>query len=67
MSMHKASAGKFGLLSNHGISGSILLEAQNTGSLSHTYSSGKTPLDVLVETWLTSSVENRESALISRR
>ena len=32
MSMHEASSGKFGLLSNQGISGSISLEAQNTGS-----------------------------------
>ena len=37
MSMHDASAGKFGLLSNQGISGSIPLEAENTESLSHTY------------------------------
>ena len=37
MSMHEASAGKFGLLSNQGISGSISLEALNTGSLTHTY------------------------------
>ena len=29
MSMHEASAGKFGLLSNQGISGSIPLEAEN--------------------------------------
>ena len=37
MSMHEASAGKFGLLSNQGISGLIALEAENTESLSHTY------------------------------
>ena len=29
--MHEASAGKFGLLSNQGISGSILLEAKTQG------------------------------------
>ena len=67
MSMQEASAGKFGLLSNQGISGSISLEAKNTGSLSRTYSEGKTPLEVLEERWLTSSFEDRESALISRR
>ena len=67
MSMHEASAGKFGLLSNQGISGSISLEALNTGSLTHTYAYGKTPLEVLVERWLTSSFEDRESALISRQ
>ena len=37
MSMHEASAGKFGLLSNQGISVSIPLEAANSGSHSHTY------------------------------
>ena len=67
MSMHEASAGNFGLLSNQGISGSFSLEAENTGSLSHTYSCGKTPLEVLVESWLTSSFEDRESVLISRQ
>ena len=50
-----------------GISLSIALKAENTGSLSHTYSLGKTPLEVLVESWLISSVKDRESALISRR
>ena len=34
--MHEDSAGKFGLLSNKGISGSFPLEAENTESLSHT-------------------------------
>ena len=34
--------------------------------LSHTYSWGKAPLELLVEIWLTSSVEDKESALISR-
>ena len=36
---------------------SIPLEAANSGSLSHTYCLGKPPLKVLVESWLTSSVE----------
>ena len=43
---------------------SIPLEAANSGSLSHTYCLGKPPLEVLVESWHTSSVEARESALI---
>ena len=59
--MHEASAGKFGLLSNQVISGSIILEAENTESLSHTYFRWKAPLEVLVESWLSSSVEDRES------
>ena len=46
---------------SQGISGSIPLEAENTESLSHTYFSGKAPLEMLVESWLTSSVEDRES------
>ena len=46
---------------SQGISGSIPLEAENTESLSHTYGLGKAPLEVLVESWLTSSVEDRES------
>ena len=41
------------------------LKQENTGSLSHTYSCGKTPLELLVESFLISSVEDRESALIS--
>ena len=45
---------------------SIPLEAANSVE-SHTYCSGKPPLEVLVEIWLTSSVEARESALISRQ
>ena len=48
------------------MSGSVPLEVENTGSLSHTYCWGKTPLEVLVEIWLTSSVKDRELALISR-
>ena len=46
---------------------SIPLEAANSGTQSHTYCSVKPPLEVLVEIWLTSSVEARESALTSRR
>ena len=67
MSLQLSSAGKSGLLSSQGISASISLEAENTGSLSHTYSGEKTPLEELVESWLTSSVEDRDSALISRQ
>ena len=44
----------------------IPLETESTESLSPTYCWGKTPLDVLVENWLTSSVRGRESALILR-
>ena len=40
------------------ISGSITLEAENTESLSHTYFLGKGPLEVLVKSWFTSSVED---------
>ena len=36
-------------------------------SLSHTYCWGKTPLEVLVECWLKSSVKDREPALSLRR
>ena len=50
-----------------GFSRYIPLETQSTESLSPTYSLGKTPLEVLVENWLTSSVKDRESALILRR
>ena len=46
---------------SQGISGSIPLEAENTESLSDTYCCGKAPLEVLVESWLTSSVEDWES------
>ena len=46
---------------SQGISGSIPLEAENTESLSHTYFGGKAPLEVLVESWLNTSVEDRES------
>ena len=46
---------------SQGISGSITLEAENTESLSHTYFCGKAPVEVLVESSFTSSVEDRES------
>ena len=46
---------------SQGIAGSIPLEAENTESLSHTYFCGKAPLQVLGDSWLTSSVEDRES------
>ena len=61
MSLHLTTAGKAGLILSLGISVSIPLEAENTESLSHTYFCGKDPLEVLVESWLTSSVEDRES------
>ena len=41
--------------------GSIILEAENTESLSHTYFWGQAPLELLLESWLTSSGEDRES------
>ena len=44
--------------------GSIPPETENAGSLSHRYCLEKTPLEVLVESWLTSSVKDRESDLI---
>ena len=40
---------------------SIILEAENTVWLSHTYLLRKASLEVLVESWLTSSIEDRES------
>ena len=40
---------------SEGLSGSIPLETTNKGSLSHPYSGGKTPLEVLVESLLTYS------------
>ena len=41
--------------------GSIILEAENTESLSHTNFLGTAPLEELVEIWRTTSVEDRES------
>ena len=43
------------------------LEGANSVSLSHTYCLEKHPVEVLVESWITSSVEAGETALISRR
>ena len=53
--------GKPGLLLSQGIPGTIPLGAENTESLSHSYFVGKAPLEVLSESWLTSSVEDREA------
>ena len=41
--------------------GVISIEAENTESLSDTYFLRKAPLEVLVKSWLTTSVEDRES------
>ena len=49
-----------------GISVSTQLEAAKSGSLSHTYCSWKAPLEVLVESWPTCSIEFWESAVFSR-
>ena len=46
---------------SQGISGSILIEVENRESLSYTNFRGKAALEVLVESWLNSSVEDRES------
>ena len=40
---------------SHGPSGSLPRETENTGSMTHLYCSGKTPLEVLVESWLIQS------------
>ena len=45
----QATSEKSNLISTQGISASTLLEAAKSGSLSHTYWSGKAPLEVLVE------------------
>ena len=45
---------------------SIPLEAANSGSLSHTYSLKKPPLEVLVESLHSSWVKAMESDLISK-
>ena len=49
-----------------GISVSTQPDAAKSGSLSHTYCSGKAPLEVLVESWPTCSIESWESAFFSR-
>ena len=50
-----------------GLSQYIPFDTESTESLSATYCWGKTPLEMFVENWLTSSVKDRESALIFRR
>ena len=55
------------LLSSQGISVSTPLDAANSGSLSYTYSRGKPRVEVLVESWPTSSIESLESPLFSKR
>ena len=49
-------------ISSQGISVSTQLEAAKSGSVSHDYCSGKAPLEVLVESWRTCSIESLESA-----
>ena len=46
-----------------GLSQYIPVETESTESLSPTYCWGKLPLEVLVESWLKSSIKDRESAL----
>ena len=65
-SLHLVTTGKSSLLSLQGISVSILLDAANSGFLSHSYSCDKPPLDVLVQRCQYSWVEAQESAIISR-
>ena len=57
---------KSDLISSQGISVSTPLEEAKSGSLSHTYCSGKTPLEVLVESCPTCSIESWESAFFSK-
>ena len=67
---HKAciqiTAGKSGLLLSQGISVCIPLEAANSGFLPHNCYLENPHPEVFVESWHTSCVEARESALISR-
>ena len=63
----QATSGKSDLISSQGISVFTLLEAAKSRSLSYTYCSGKSPLELLVESWLTCSKESWESALFSRQ
>ena len=60
----QATSGKSDLISSQGISVPTLLEAAKSGSL---YCSGKAPVEVLVESWPTCSIESWESAFFSRR
>ena len=53
--------------SSQRISVFILLEAGKSGSLSHNYCSGKAPLEVLLESWPTCSIESWESYSVSTR
>ena len=52
---------------SQGLLGSIPLETENTGSLTNPYCWDKTPLEELLESWHTSSVKDRESAVILGR
>ena len=63
----QATSGKSDHISSQGISVSTPLEAENSGSLSHTYCSGMALLEVLVESWPTCLIEFWESVLFSRR
>ena len=65
-SLHSSHCRKSKLLSSQGITLSTLLEAANSGSLSHTYCWGKGRLQVLVESLTNSSKQSWESALFSR-
>ena len=59
-------ARKSEFLSSQVISESTALDAENSGSLSHTDHLGKAPLEVLVGRWPTSLIESWESPLFSR-
>ena len=59
----KPLSGKSDLISSQGLSVSTPLEAAKSGSLSHTYCSGKAPLEVLVEIWPTCSIKSWVSSL----
>ena len=63
----QATSGKSDLISCQGISVSTLLEVAKSGSLSHTYCSTKAPLEVLLESLPTCSIQSWESAFFSRR
>ena len=65
-SLHSSHCRKSDLLYSHGISVSTLLEAANSGTLSHTYCWGKGTPEVLVESWPTSSIESWGPAVFSR-
>ena len=67
MSLNLIHCREIGPSLSQGIWVSIPLETENKGSLSQRYCWGKTPPEVLVESWLTSSVQVRESDLILGR